>query len=81
MLFIATFYFVSKYLRVLPIHKIVIKPVISGLIMGTFTHYFVEVNIFLLVPLAAVVYFVALLALKTFSEEDWNIIKKIVNRG
>ena len=80
-LFIASFYFVSKHLHVLPIHKILLKPVMSGLVMGTFIYYFIELNIFLLVPLAGIVYLVALLALKTFSEEDWDIVKRIVRRG
>lgn len=79
-LFVVSFYFVSKHLQVLPIHKIVIKPIISGVLMGTFVYYFVDVNMFLLVLLAAVVYLVALLALKTFTEEDWNIVKKMLSK-
>jgi len=78
-LFIASFYFVSKHLQVLPIHKIMIKPVFSGLIMGTVVYYFMDVNIFLLVPLAGVVYLAALLALKTFSEEDMEIVRRIMS--
>jgi O-antigen/teichoic acid export membrane protein len=79
-LFIASFYFVSKHLQVLPIHKIMIKPVISGLIMGAFVYYFIDFNIFLLVPSAAVIYLVILLALKTFSKEDFDIVKKVIGR-
>lgn len=77
-LFIASFYFVSKHLQTIPIHKILIKPVISGLIMGAFIYYFTELNMFLLVPLAGIVYLVALVALRTFTEEDWDIKKKII---
>ncbi|NQE44620.1 hypothetical protein C5S31_01185 [ANME-1 cluster archaeon GoMg2] len=79
-LFITSFYFVSKHLQVLPIHKIAIKPVISGLLMGAFMYYFINVNMFLLVPFAGIVYLVALLALKTFSEEDGDIVKKVLGR-
>jgi O-antigen/teichoic acid export membrane protein len=79
-LFGANFYFVSKHLQVLPIYKIAIKPVISGLLMGAFIYYFVDINIFLLVPLAGIVYWMALLALKTFSKEDWDIVKKVLGR-
>ena len=78
-LFGASFYFVSKHLQVLlPIHKISIKPIISSLLMGAFVYYFIAVNIFLLVPLAAIVYLVALLALKTFSKEDLDIVKRVL---
>ena len=79
-LFGACFYFVSKHLQVLPVHRILAKPAIGSLTMAAFAYYFVEVNIFLLVPLAAAVYLVALLALKTFTKEDWDIAKKIVRR-
>jgi len=79
-LFVASFYFVSKHFQVLPLHKILVKPIIGSLVMAAFVYYFIDMNIFLLIPLAAVVYLGALLALKTFSEEDMKIIKKIVSR-
>jgi O-antigen/teichoic acid export membrane protein len=79
-LFGVSFYFVSKHLQVLSVHKISAKPAIGSLIMAVFVYHFVEVNIFLLVPSAAVVYLVTLLSLKTFSKEDWDIAKKIVRR-
>jgi len=79
-LFIASFYFVSEHLGILPIHKIAIKPVIAGLIMGTFVYYSTNLNILLVIALAGLVYFTALLLLKTFSKEDWNIVKKAVSR-
>ena len=79
--FIICFYFVSKHLRALPIHKIMVKPMISGLIMGAFVFYFINLNIFVIVLLAGVVYLTALLALKTFSEEDFTMFKRIISRG
>jgi O-antigen/teichoic acid export membrane protein len=79
-LFTASFYLVSKHLQVLPIHKIVIKPAIGGLIMGVFLCYFIDINTYLLVSLAGIVYLVALLALKTFSEEDIDIVKRVLSR-
>lgn len=80
-IFTVSFYFVSKHLQVLPLHKIMIKPAISGLAMGAFMYYSINVNIFFLVPLAGIVYLMALLALKTFSKEDMDIVKKVLNRG
>ena len=73
--FISSFYFVSKHIHVLPVHKMFIKPVISVLLMGVFVYHFDNINIFLLVFFAAVVYSVMLLALKTFSKEDKDIVK------
>ena len=77
-LFIASFYFVSKHLQVLPIHKIIIKPVISSLIMAAFVYHFMYINVFLIVPIAALMYLGILLALRTFSEEDMEIINRII---
>ena len=79
-LLIASFYFISRYLQVTPIHKMVIKPIISGLLMGVFVYYFIDISIFLLIPLAVGVYLVALLALKTFSKEDFDIVKNVLGR-
>lgn len=79
-LFIASYYFVSKHLQLPPVRKTVIKSVISGLIMGAFVYYFVDINIVLLILLAALVYLIALLALRTFSGEDWDIVKRIVSK-
>ena len=80
-LFGACFYFVSKQVLVLPVHKILVKPVIGGLIMGIFVCYFININMFLLVPLSGIVYLAALFALKTFTEEDTEMIRKIVRKG
>jgi O-antigen/teichoic acid export membrane protein len=76
---IASFYFVSKHFQMIPLHKILVKPVISGLVMAVFIYYFTGVNIFLLISSAGIVYLVALLALKTFSDEDWEIVKRIIS--
>jgi len=78
-LFIANSYFVSKHLQVIPIYKILVKPVISGFGMAVFIYYFIDSNIFLLISLAGIVYLVTLFFLKTFSEEDKDIVKKIIS--
>ena len=76
--FALSFYFASKYLQIPIAYKVSIKPIISGLVLGVFVYYFSYVDIFLLVPLSGIIYLTALLALKTFSEEDLDIFKKIV---
>ena len=79
-LFIASFYFISKYLQMLPIHKIVIKPIISCLLMSAFIYYFINFNIFLIVSLAAGIYFVALVVFKEIRKDDVEIIKRVISR-
>ena len=80
-LYISSFYFVSKHLQALPILKIVIKPMIASLMMGTFVYYFIELNICLLVLLAAGIYSLVLIALKTFSKEDVDIVIRMLGRS
>lgn len=80
-LFGASFYFVSKHLQVLPIHKIFMKPAISGILMGACVYYFIHINMILLIFLAAGIYLIALIFLKTFTEEDVEVIKKIIGEG
>lgn len=75
-----SYYFVStNFQQATDIYKIIPKPIISGLIMGGSIYYFIDINIFMLIPLAAVVYFVALICFKTFTEEDWSIIKRVLD--
>jgi O-antigen/teichoic acid export membrane protein len=78
--FILGFYFVSRNLRVLPLHKIHIKPVVAGLIMGAFVYFSIDTNIFLLILCAAAIYLLSLLLLKTFTEEDIEIIERLTGR-
>ena len=80
LIFIIAFYFVSRNLQVLPIHKISIKPVVGSLIMGAFVYFFIDTNIFLLIFCAAVIYLISLLFLKTFTEEDIDIIESVTDR-
>ncbi len=80
-LFITSFYFVSKYLQLPPVRETLIKSVISGLIMGAFVYYFIGIYVFLLILMAVAVYLILLLALKTFTEEDWDMFKKILSKS
>ncbi|RLI54126.1 MAG: hypothetical protein DRP09_13890 [Candidatus Thorarchaeota archaeon] len=80
-LFTVSFYFVSKHSLVLPVHKILVKPAIGGLVMGVFVYYLADLSIFFLIPLAAGVYLVTLLILGVFSDEDWDLIRKVISRS
>lgn len=79
-LFLANFYFVSKHLQLPPLRKTFIKPIICSLLMGTFIYYFADITIFLLILSTAAVYLTTLLALKTFSKEDLDIVKRIIGK-
>jgi O-antigen/teichoic acid export membrane protein len=77
-LFLASFYFCSKQLHLPPVRSTVIKSTIGGILMGAVVYYFMEVNIVLQIVLGAGIYLMSLLALKTFSSEDFYIIKRVL---
>ena len=74
------FYYSSKYLYKPSIHKITMKPLIASLAMGIFVYQFKEFNLFLLLILAAVLYFFVLYVIRTFSDEDIRLFKQILKR-
>jgi len=77
---VSTFYFVSKHLQIIPVHKTLAKPVIGVLVMSGSIYYLADLSLFILVPLAAGVYLVTLLVLRTFSDEDWDMVKSVIKR-
>jgi len=80
-LYFVFIYFINKHYRELGLHKHFIKPLVASLVMGGFVFYFNDVNLLLLVLSASLVYFVILLLLRTFTQEDKNIFKQVVKIG
>jgi O-antigen/teichoic acid export membrane protein len=80
-LYFVFIYFINKYYKRMELHKHFIKPLIASLMMGGFLVYFKDFNLFLLITFAVLVYFVMLLVLRTFTQEDKDIFKQVVKRG
>ena len=80
-LYFVFIYFINKYYKRMELHKHFIKPLIATLVMGGFIFYFRDFNLFLLILLAVLVYFVMLLVLRTFTQEDKNIFKQVIKRN
>jgi O-antigen/teichoic acid export membrane protein len=80
-LYFVFIYYITKHYKKLELHKHFIKPLAASLMMGGFLFYFKDVNLFLLIILAVFVYFVILLVLRTFTQEDKDILKQVVKRG
>ena len=80
-LYFVFIYFINKHYKKLELHKHFIKPLIASLVMGGFVFYFIGVNLLLLILSACLVYFVMLLVLRTFTQEDKNIFKQVVRRS
>ena len=85
-LFILYYYHISKNGIKINIFKLSYKPLTASVIMGisiyaikSYTQYWSDMHqIIIIVPLAAVIYILALIMFKTFTEEDIKIFKNIV---
>lgn len=82
----ASWYAVSRYFYSLPMHKIMIKPLIASIAMGAVVYLLSQltpINLFLLVFLGAASYFILLYLIRAFSKEDMDLFKQVVriNRG
>jgi len=80
-------YFLSKNGISINFLRLIYKPLIGGIIMGICI-YFIKIvlgafpgilQLLVIIPLAAAIYFLVLLAIKTFNEEDKDIIYKIID--
>lgn len=78
-LFIIYFYLVSKQIYLLPIHKILAKPLIALVIMSLFILFFSWLNFFILVIFGALIYFGTLYLIKGVSKEDLALIREMMN--
>ncbi|HTX60924.1 MAG TPA: flippase [Methanobacterium sp.] len=73
-----SFYVLSKLVTKVKVHKIVFKPAIACLAMALFI-IMVKTNLFLAIIISIIIYFVVLIALKGFTEEDYDLFRHILN--
>jgi len=77
--FILNLYAVSKYLYILNFFGITVKPLFSCAVMAIFLYYLKPIiDIALLIPLAAIIYFLIILVVRALSNEDINMLKQII---
>jgi O-antigen/teichoic acid export membrane protein len=72
------FYYISKFVCRLSLHKIIIKPLIASLTMGFFVYSLGEINLILLVPIATAFYFGSLYIIKGFHKDDIELFRQIL---
>ena len=71
----------AKFLFKLPVHRIILKPLIASVVMGGIVYQLnqvAEVNLFLLIALGAVLYFILLYLMRVFSEEDKELLRQVI---
>lgn len=74
---LSMFYLVSKHLRIILVHKVIIQPMIAVLVISVFVYYCIDFNVIIIVPLAAAVYMMVLV-LKTLSKEDIKMVTSTI---
>jgi len=80
-LYFVFIFFINRYYMKLELHRHFIKPVAASLTMGGFILLFIGMNLFLLIILAGLVYFIILLLMNTFTQEDKNIFSQVIGKG
>ncbi|MDP2718346.1 MAG: flippase [Dehalococcoidia bacterium] len=76
--FLIYYYFTSNNLKRLPLHKLALKPAVACVAMVIFVKLAASLNMFLIIGLAAVIYFLTLWALKPFDRDDIRLLKEII---
>lgn len=79
--FVLDLYFASKYLCKSPIHKFILKPLVVCIMVGTFVYYLQDINLFMLVFTALILYYTLLACMKGFDKEDLELFKRLIKRG
>ncbi len=80
-LLIAYVYLSGHYFHFLPLHRIIIKPLIAAGLMGAFVYIFHNQNIFLVIMVAIAIYFAIMFAIKGFTKDDISLMKSILRRN
>jgi O-antigen/teichoic acid export membrane protein len=81
LLFIMCFAVISKHLGVIPLHRVIYKPLITCGLMCIALYYVRGLALFLSVPAAALVYLLCLKLVKALDEKDYGILKSLFKGG
>lgn len=76
-LFVICFYYISKMKYRISL-KIFVKPLIASIVMAICIIVLQKLDLLLIIFIGSVIYFVCLFIMKTFTEEDINLVKRIL---
>jgi len=76
-LFIIYYYYTSKYFYFYNFAPEILKPLIACAVMSIFI-IFVRLNLAVMIALSAVIYFAAILLMKTFDRSDIGLLRRII---
>jgi len=71
------FLYISKHVCRIDLAKIIGKPLLAALLMGLLVWFIQDLNLILVVVLAAACYLAVILLLRTFAQEDLDLAKRL----
>ena len=77
LLFVLCFFAVSRCMGIIPLHRIIIKPVLASIILGLALIIAADAPLFLAILIAAVVYVGAVKLIRIIDKDDHDILKSI----
>lgn len=72
-------YVVQTKIISFPYFRSFVKPIFAGAVMGFAIYYFRDRNLWLLIGLGGLLYFVTLVATRFFKRHDWELLKASIN--
>jgi O-antigen/teichoic acid export membrane protein len=79
-LFLLSFHFVSRYISSFELSKVLVKPLVAGLGTLCLTIAFSDLNVVLGGGLIILLYLAILLAVRTFTPEEVNVLRQVLRR-
>ncbi|MEN6330120.1 MAG: flippase [Methanobacteriaceae archaeon] len=78
-IFVLCLFILSRTFSKVRLQEVFFKPVLASLVMLLFLVY-VKSNLFLEIIMGIIIYFVVLIVIRTFNEDDWDILRQILGR-
>lgn len=78
LLYILLLFFIMKYHGYININKVLFKPVLGSLIMAGVIYLIKDWHLLIVVFIAVLIYFTAIILLKTFDDDDKKLFRKLL---
>jgi O-antigen/teichoic acid export membrane protein len=75
------FYVSSKNVMIIPLHKLIIKPIIASGAMGVIIYFLPNFNVIMIIIISILVYFFILYLTKAISKEDFDMFRSLFKRS
>lgn len=73
-------FFINRYYGFINVNKVALKPFFASLIMVGFIYFILDMNMIFIIASSAAIYFISLIVLKTFGEEDKELFRNIIRK-